>query len=168
MIYFFIYSLKVLYLILFNDTMFSIKNKVMIMEEIKINGLRFEYERERDLFNYLLKINGVSKKKFCEKFGLSYSYVNAWGSTTKEKDIKFPSWVLIYLKDVMYYKVEAIRIKMSLSRIYDELESGKNLTDIFKELNKSKVSTDGAIDMYIPDDIVASENSRVIRIQKGK
>ncbi len=68
----------------------------------------------------------------------------------------------------MYYKVEAIRIKMSLSKIYDELESGKNLTDMFKELNKSKVSTDGAVDMYIPDDIVASENSRIIQIIKGK
>ena len=168
MIYLFKYSLKVLYLILFHDILFSIKHKVIIMEEIKINGLRFEYERERDLFNYLLKINGVSKKKFCEKFGLSYSYVNAWGSTTKEKDIKFPSWVLIYLKDVMYYKVEAIRIKMSLSRIYDELESGKNLTHIFKELNKSNISIDGIDAMFIPDEIVASEHNRVIQILKGK
>ncbi len=51
----------------------------------------------------------------------------------------------------MYYKVEAIRIKVSLSRIYAELKSGKNLAD-------------GTINMYIPDDIVASENSRVIKI----
>ena len=66
------------------------------MQRININGLRLEYERERDLFNALLKLNGVTKKKFCEKFGLSYSYVNAWGSTTKEKEIKFPSWVFHY------------------------------------------------------------------------
>jgi len=132
------------------------------MQEIKINGLRFEYDRDRDLFNYLLKINGVSKKKFCEKFGLSYSYVNAWGSTTKEKDIKFPSWVLIYLKDVMYYKIEAIRIKMNLDRLYDKLESGKNLTDIFKELNK-QVTLDENIG--IPDDVLQKENARILTIK---
>jgi len=132
------------------------------MQQIKINGLRFKYGRDRELFNALLKINGVSKKKFCEKFGLSYSYVNAWGSTTKEKNIKFPSWVLIYLKDVIYYKVEAIRIKMSLDRLYDELESNKNLTDIFIELNKNSNNTDGPI--LIPDEILEKENSRVITI----
>ena len=137
------------------------------MKEIKINGLRFEYERDRDLFNYLLKINGVTKKKFCEKFDLSYSYVNAWGSTTKEKDIKFPSWVLIYLKDVMYYKIEAIKIKMSLNRLYDELENGKNLTVIFRELNKSNDSSND-IDMFIPDDLLEKENSRVLVVKKGK
>jgi hypothetical protein len=135
------------------------------MNEIKINGLRFEYDRDRDLFNYLLKINGVTKKKFCEKFGLSYSYVNAWGSTTKEKDIKFPSWVLIYLKDVMYYKIEAIRIKMSLDRLYDELEAGKNITDIFKELNK-QITLDE--DIFIPDDVIQKENSRILTIKKAK
>ena len=132
------------------------------MQQIKINGLRIEYERDRDLFNALLKMNGVSKKKFCEKFGLSYSYVNAWGSTTKEKDLKFPSWVLIYLKDVMYYKIEAIKIKMSLDRIYDELESGKNLTDIFLELNKKNANSDS--DMFIPDEIIEKENNRIIKI----
>ena len=109
------------------------------MQQIKINGLRFKYDRDRDLFNALLKINGVSKKKFCEKFGLSYSYVNAWGSTTKEKNIKFPSWVLIYLKDVIYYKVEAIRIKMSLDRLYDELESKKPL--VKKKVKKAPKMT---------------------------
>ena len=136
------------------------------MQQIKINGLRFEYERDRDLFNALLKMNGVTKKKFCEKFDLSYSYVNAWGSTTKEKDLKFPSWVLIYLKDVMYYKIEAIKIKMSLDRIYDELESGKNLTEIYIEFNKKSNNSDS--DMFIPDEILEKENSRVIQINKGK
>ena len=136
-----------------------------IMQKIKINGLGFEYDRGRDLFNYLLKINGVTKKKFCEKFELSYSYVNAWGSTTKEKDIKFPSWVLVYLKDVMYYKIEAIRIKMSLDRLYDELESGKNLTDIYKELNK-QVTLDE--DIFIPNEIIEKEKSRIVTIKKGK
>jgi hypothetical protein len=87
------------------------------MQQITINGLKFNYEKERDLFNGLLKINGVSKKKFCEKFGLSYSYVNAWGSTTKAKEIKYPSWVFHYLKDVMYYKIEAIKIKIPLLRL---------------------------------------------------
>ena len=135
------------------------------MQKIKINGLGFEYDRDRDLFNYLLKINGVTKKKFCEKFELSYSYVNAWGSTTKEKDIKFPSWVLVYLKDVMYYKIEAIRIKMSLDRLYDELESGKNLTDIYKELNK-QVTLDE--DIFIPNEIIEKEKSRIVTIKKGK
>jgi hypothetical protein len=133
------------------------------MQQIKINGLRFEYDRDRDLFNYLLKINGVTKKRFCEKFCLSYSYVNAWGSTTKEKDIKFPSWVLIYLKDVMYYKIEAIRIKMSLERLYDELEAGKNLSEIFIELNKHNTAEDTEI--YIPDAVLQKENNRVITIK---
>jgi len=132
------------------------------LQQLKINGLRFEYDRERDLFNALLKINGVSKKKFCEKFGFSYSYVNAWGSTTKEKEIKFPSWVLIYLKDVMYFKIEAIKIKMSLNRLYDELESGKNLTDVFKELNKK--SEDDS-NLFIPDEIIEKENNRIITIR---
>lgn len=135
------------------------------MQEIKINGLRFEYDRDRDLFNYLLKINGVTKKKFCSKFGFSYSYVNAWGSTTKEKNIKFPTWVLIYLKDVMYYKIEAIRIKMNLDRLYDELENGKNLTDIFKELNK-QVNLDENIG--IPDDILQKESNRILTVKSTK
>jgi len=138
------------------------------MKKIKINGLRFEYKRERDLFNALLKLNGVTKKKFCEKFGLSYSYVNAWGSTTKEKNIKFPSWVLIYLKDVMYYKIEAIRIKMSLDKLYDEIESGKNLTDIFKELNKNRNISDGPIEVIVPDDLIEKVNNRSIQIKGMK
>jgi len=136
------------------------------MQQIKINGLRLEYERERDLFNYLLKINGVTKKKFCDKFNLSYSYVNAWGSTTKEKNIKFPSWVLVYLKDVMYFKIEAIRIKMSLDRLYDELEFGKNLTDMFKELNKVYINDDSNGDVGIPEDILESQKNRFISIEK--
>lgn len=146
--------------------MYNILYKVYIgdyMENININGLRFEYERERDFFNALLKINGVSKKKFCEKFGLSYSYVNAWGSTTKEKDIKFPSWVIIYLKDVMYFKIEAIRIKMSLDRLYDELEAGKTLTEVFLKLNKPSVQ-DENVNMFIPEEIVQSTRERVIKV----
>lgn len=135
------------------------------MQQIKINGLRLEYEKDRDLFNALLKMNGVSKKKFCEKFDLSYSYVNAWGSTTKEKSIKYPSWVLIYLKDVMYFKIEAIKIKMSLDRLYDELEVGKNLTEIFIELNKS---SDNESELFIPDEVIEKENNRKITISKGK
>ena len=134
------------------------------MKQLKINGLRFEYERERDLFNTLLKINGVTKKKFCEKFSLSYSYVNAWGSTTQGQEKKFPSWVMIYLKDIMYYKIETIRIKMSLDRLYDELESGRNLTDIFRDLTKTGTTEDGAVDMFIPDDLIAQEKSRIITI----
>ncbi len=107
------------------------------MSEININGLKFTYEKERDLFNGLLKINGVTKKKFCEKFGLSYSYVNAWGSTTKEKQIKYPSWVFYYLKDVMFYKIEAIKIKIPLSKIYFRLNQGETLTDIYKDVNQN-------------------------------
>jgi len=130
------------------------------MQEININGLRIEYERDRDLFNHLLKMNGVSKKKFCEKFELSYSYVNAWGSTMKDKEIKFPSWVFVYLKDVMYFKMEAIKIKMSLDRIYDALESGQNLTEMFIALNKHKPEDE----LFVPDEFLEKENSRVIRV----
>lgn len=132
------------------------------MQQIKINDLRIEYERERDLFNYLLKINGVSKKKFCDKFDLSYSYVNAWGSTTKEKDIKFPSWVLIYLQDVMYYKIEAIKIKMSLERLYEQLESGKNLSQIYIELNRKKNNDDDVF--VIPNELIENTKNRIIKI----
>lgn len=135
------------------------------MNQISINGLKIEYDRERDLFNYLLKLNGVSKKKFCEKFDLSYSYVNAWGSSTKEKDIKFPSWVLVYLKDVMYYKVEAIKIKISLDRLYDELEAGRNLTEVFKELNKKQHDDTIGSEMFIPEDLVHKESSRILKIK---
>ena len=66
----------------------------------------------------------------------------------------------------MYYKIEAIKIKMSLDRIYDELESGKNLTEIYIELNKKSNNSDS--DMFIPDEILEKENSRVIQINKGK
>ncbi len=133
------------------------------MQKISINGLRFSYERERDLFNALLKMNGVSKKKFCEKFELSYSYVNAWGSTTKEKEIKFPSWVFHYLKDVMYFKVEAIRIKMSLKRLYDALENGLSLTDIYLDLNKHQNTTDQD-SLFVPDAMIEDTQHRIIKI----
>lgn len=103
------------------------------MKKLKINGLIFPYERERDLFNQLLKINGVTKKEFCEKFSLSYSYVNAWGSFIKEKEKKYPSWVFIYLKDIMYYKVAAIRVKVSIEVLNEQIRNGKNLSDIYKE-----------------------------------
>ncbi len=129
------------------------------MQEIIINGLRLSYDRDRDLFNALLKMNGVSKKKFCEKFGLSYSYVNAWGSTTKEKEIKYPSWVFHYLRDVMYYKIEAIRVKMSLTRLYDELEGGKTLSQLYIELYKQD-SNLSELESMIPDDLLIDEKQR--------
>jgi hypothetical protein len=64
----------------------------------------------------------------------------------------------------MYYKIEAIKIKMSLDRLYDELESGKNLTDIFKELNKSKNEDIETVGMYISDEVLHKVNSRVLSI----
>ena len=133
------------------------------MKQLSINGLKFNYTKERNLFNGLLKINGVSKKKFCEKFGLSYSYVNAWGSTTKKKEIKYPSWVFHYLKDVMYYKIEAIKIKMPLSIIYERLNTGETLTDIYKEIStNSKVYAD-EMDPHIniPQEIIEQESALV-------
>jgi len=131
------------------------------MQQISINGLKFTYTKERDLFNGLLKINGVSKKKFCEKFGLSYSYVNAWGSTTKEKSIKYPSWVFHYLKDVMYYKIEAIKIKMSLAKIYERLNSGETLTDIYKEASSSSKAYADEMDPHItiPQEFIEQEST---------
>jgi hypothetical protein len=119
------------------------------MKQISINGLKFNYEKERDLFNGLLKINGVSKKKFCEKFGLSYSYVNAWGSTTKTKEIKYPSWVFHYLKDVMYYKIEAIKIKIPLGKIHERLHNGETLTDIYREITADSKAHLDETDPYI-------------------
>ena len=133
------------------------------MQKIIINGLRLSYERDRDLFNALLKMNGVSKKKFCEKFDLSYSYVNAWGSTTKEKEIKYPSWVFHYLRDVMYYKIEALRVKMSLTRLYDELEGGKTLSELYIELYKQDNSS-SEIETMIPDEFLLDEKQRIITV----
>lgn len=104
------------------------------MQEILINGLKIEYDKDRDLFNKLLQINGVSKKKFCEKFSLSYSYVNSWGSFIKNEEKKFPNWVFIYLKDIMYYKIAAIRVKIGLEVIQNHMNLGKNLSDIYKEV----------------------------------
>ena len=129
------------------------------MQQISINGLKFNYQKDRDLFNGLLKINGVSKKKFCEKFGLSYSYVNAWGSTTKTKEIKFPSWVFHYLKDVMYYKIEAIKIKIALEKLYERLNSGETLTDIYKEITADSKAHLNEIDPYIsiPAEVIMRE-----------
>ena len=131
------------------------------MKQISINGLTFNYEKERDLFNGLLKINGVSKKKFCEKFDLSYSYVNAWGSTTKTKEIKYPSWVFHYLRDVMYYKIEAIKIKIPLDKIYKKLNNGETLTDIYKDLSsKSKVYADETdLSILISEEMISRENN---------
>ena len=131
------------------------------MQQITINGLKFNYKKERDLFNGLLKINGVSKKKFCEKFGLSYSYVNAWGSTTKTKEIKYPSWVFHYLKDVMYYKIEAIKIKMPLEKIYNRLNDGETLTYIFKEIltDSNTYLDESNLHISIPDYLISKENN---------
>ena len=133
------------------------------MKQISINGLRFSYEKERNLFNGLLKVNGVSKKKFCEKFGLSYSYVNAWGSKTSQKEVKFPSWVFQYLKDVMYYKIEAVKIKLPLERIYERLVAGENLTDIYKSQN-TIYSEDIMDELFIPQDLIEKKASFVIEL----
>ena len=136
------------------------------MQEISINGLKFTYKKERDLFNGLLKINGVSKKNFCEKFGLSYSYVNAWGSTTKSKEIKYPSWVFHYLKDVMYYKIEAIKIKISLANIYERLNLGETLTDIYKEVASGSQAYADEIDPHIiiPQEFIEQNNLFVFEL----
>ena len=136
------------------------------MGEISINGLKFTYSKERDLFNGLLKINGVSKKRFCEKFGLSYSYVNAWGSTTKEKKIKFPSWVFHYLRDVMYYKIEAIKIKIPLAKIYERINSGETLTDIYKEVSSGSgvYADDGNPHIMIPQEMLEREGAFVFEL----
>ena len=104
------------------------------MKEITINGLIFKFKRERDLFNNLLKINGVSKKEFCTKFDFSYSYVNGWGSIINNVEKKFPQWVFIYLKDIMFYKISSIRVKISLEVLNNKIDSGNNLTEIYKEL----------------------------------
>ena len=136
------------------------------MQQISINGLKFIYEKERDLFNGLLKINGVSKKKFCEKFDLSYSYVNAWGSTTKEKSIKYPSWVFHYLRDVMYYKIEAIKIKIPLEKIYEKLSNGETLTDIYKEMSP-RLNTylyEDNINISIPEELILKDREFVFKL----
>jgi len=137
-----------------------------MMKQMNINGLKFTYTKERDLFNGLLKINGVSKKKFCEKFGLSYSYVNAWGSTTKSKEIKYPRWVFHYLKDVMYYKIEAIKIKIPLTTIYEKLNNNETLTDIYKEVSTHSKAYVDEMDPHIsiPEELISQEKELVFNL----
>jgi len=130
------------------------------MKEFRVNGLRIRYERERALFNTLLKLNGVSKRRFAEKFGLSYSYVNTWGSTTSKGEVKFPSWVFVYLRDILYYKLSAIRLKMGLSKIYDAIEGGKTLTDLYRELHlRQEEDTEG---VFVPEELLEEERGRFI------
>ena len=129
------------------------------MKHMNINGLKFNYEKYRDLFNGLLKTNGTSKRDFAKKFDLSYSYVNAWGSSTKKKKIKYPSWVFHYLKDVMYFKIEAIKIKIPLEKIYHRLNHGETLTDIYKEVStgsKAYLDEDDP-NVIIPEEFIAKE-----------
>lgn len=104
------------------------------MNEILINGIMIKYDKDRDLFNTLLQINGVSKKKFCEKFSLSYSYVNSWGSIINGTEKKFPNWVFIYLKDTIYYKVSAIRVKLGIQFINERINNRENLTEIYRNV----------------------------------
>ncbi len=49
-------------------------------------------------------------------------------------------------------------------KLYYELESGKNLTEIFKELNKNKTVPNGTAEIFIADEILANEESRMIRV----
>ena len=37
----------------------------------------------------------------------------------------------------MYFKIEAIKIKIPLTKIYEKLNNGKTLTDIYKEFLSS-------------------------------
>jgi len=49
-----------------------------------------------------------------------------WDSTTKSKEIKYPRLVFHYLKDVMHYKIETIRIKMPLGQDIQQTEGWGN------------------------------------------
>ncbi len=49
-------------------------------------------------------------------------------------------------------------------KLYDELESGKNLIEIFKELNKNKTVPNGTVEIFIADEILANEDSRIVRL----
>lgn len=73
----------------------------------------------------------MTKKEFCKKFNLSYSYVNSWGSIINSSEIKFPSWVFTYLKDILYFKIEVIKSKLSIEQIYEKITSGETLKKMY-------------------------------------
>ena len=47
------------------------------------------------------------------------------------------------------------------------LEAGKNLTEIFKEVNKNKTVPNGTAEIFIADEILANEDSRIIRVESA-
>jgi hypothetical protein len=66
----------------------------------------------------------------------------------------------------MYFKIEAIKIKIPLERIYERLQSGENLTDIYKSLSFNMSQVDETqTQMYIPEEIVQGRNEFVFDLK---
>lgn len=57
--------------------------------------IRYKWEfMERQEFNNMLLLAGMSKKEFAELVGMEYQTVNAWGSSGRV----IPSWVQPFLE----------------------------------------------------------------------
>lgn len=63
----------------------------------------------------------------------------------------------------MYYKIEAIKIKIPLTKIYARLKSGETLTDIYKDIVSSSKAYVDELDpsIIISQEMIEQENSLV-------
>ncbi len=66
----------------------------------------------------------------------------------------------------MYYKIEAIKIKISLAKIYERLNSGETLTDIYKELTSSSKAYANEVDPHIviPQEFIEQDSLYVFEL----
>ena len=62
-------------------------------------------------------------------------------------------------------KIEAIKIKIPLERIYERLQSEENLTDIYKSLSFNMSHVDETqTQIYIPEEIVQGRDAFVFEL----
>ena len=63
----------------------------------------------------------------------------------------------------MYYKIEAIKIKIPLEKIYERLNEGETLTDIYKQVSASSKAyvDDLDVNIGIPQELLEREGGFV-------
>ena len=66
----------------------------------------------------------------------------------------------------MYYKIEAIKIKIPLIKIYERLNAGETLTDIYKEVSSGSgvYAEDGNPHIMIPQEMLEREEAFVFEL----
>ena len=77
----------------------------------------------------------------------------------RQKRLSIPLGSFITLK-MMYYKIEAIKIKMPLEKIYNRLNGSETLTDIFKEITTDSKAYLDEVDpnILIPEEFISRES----------